>query len=352
MPVFSRVLRRAYVALAELTWSAVLLILVAHFLVSWLLLALAGESALTDDAVGFVYYYMVTATTVGYGDLSPSSDAGRLITALWVLPGAIAIFTATLGKLLSGVSQVWRRNMKGLGDYRGREGHLVVLGWQDGTSRTLLELVADERTPDEPLPILIAKSIDDNPMPGEIDFVKAQRLADPQALERAGARGARSIVVRGENDDETLAAALVATTVCPSSHVVAHFEYQATADILSRQAARVETITSLSSELLVRSARDPGSSKVAKLLLSAASADTAYSIRVPEGTQPLTYEQALHGLRKAYHATLVGIGKDGTVDLNCLDDVTISSGDTLYYISDHRLDGASFDWSRLNGAPR
>ena len=37
----------------------------AYIAISWLLLALAGEHALTDNFSNFIYYLMVTASTVG-----------------------------------------------------------------------------------------------------------------------------------------------------------------------------------------------------------------------------------------------------------------------------------------------
>ncbi|MER0237880.1 ion channel [Fulvimarina sp. MAC8] len=352
MPLFLKFARRAYIAIAELTWGAVVFLFVAHLFLSYILLALVGEEGLTGDAATYIYYYGVTATTVGYGDLSPVETSGRLIATVFVIPGAIAIFTAVLGKLLSEISGFWRKRMQGAGDFSSRSGHMIVLGWQDGSTQQLLTMLSGERTKDEAYPVLVSRSLTENPMSGEIDFVRSERLADPDALERAGLAGARGVVVRGENDDETLAAALVAATLNDHIHVVAHFEFQRTADIAARQTARIETITSLSPELLVRAARDPGSSQVAKLLLSASTADTAFSMEMPKGPAPIRYGDALIGLRRSSSATLVGIGRNGKVDLNCPAETAISSGDTIYYISDHRLDAGAIDWAAMEGAGR
>ncbi|MFB2604105.1 ion channel, partial [Rhizobium phaseoli] len=78
MPFIASFLRRIYLSLGELAWSALFLILVLHLVLSYLLFMLAGEGDLVGRPVDFVYYYMVTATTVGYGDLSPKSAPGRL----------------------------------------------------------------------------------------------------------------------------------------------------------------------------------------------------------------------------------------------------------------------------------
>ncbi len=53
---------------------------------SWWLLVLAGETALTDSFANFIYYLMVTASTVGYGDHSPVTDMGKWVVVLFVIP--------------------------------------------------------------------------------------------------------------------------------------------------------------------------------------------------------------------------------------------------------------------------
>ncbi|MCE7026949.1 ion channel [Jiella avicenniae] len=344
MPFFSHYLRRFYVALAELTWGAIAALSVGHLAMSWLLLAIVGESDFVSRPVDFVYYYIVTATTVGYGDLSPQTGAGRLVAAFFVLPGAIAIFTAVLGKLLAAVSNTWRGRMKGLGNFSDRADHDVVMGWHEATTRRLLSLIHRERLEGEAVTVLIAKDLEQNPSPETVDYVRVERLADPSGLERAGAVNARSIIVRGATDDETLAAALVASTTCRGAHVVAYFDFESSADILRQQNSRIESVTSLSSELMVRAARDPGTSVVANLLLSAGKEDTAFSVKMPDGAAPVSYDAALRHMRRRHAVTLVGINRHGNVDLNCEEGIEIRPGDVLYYIADRRLDPGRIDW--------
>ena len=351
MPLIFRTLRRLYVAIARLTWTALAVLTLAHAGLSWALLALAGEGALVADAVAFVYFYLVTATTVGYGDLSPGTDAGQLAAVLFVVPGGIAIFTALLGKILAGVTGLWRQRMNGMGSFADREGHMVVVGWNGAVTRQLLEMLAAERQGGEPPTVLVAKHLETNPAPEHADYVRAERLADPAALERGGARGARSVVVRGNNDDETLAAALIAADVAAGAHVVAHCEDERTAAALRRQNPKVEAIGSLSSEMLVRAARDPGASVIATLLFTASTEDTAFSLTVPRLAAPLDYGRAFAGLKRLHGVTLVGLGHEGRVDLNCDDGNPVEEGHVLYYIADHRLTPGTVAWDRLAREP-
>ena len=345
--------RRVYLGVAQMTWTTIGLLALVHVVMSYVLLTLAGEDALTGSAVAYLYYYVTTATTVGYGDLSPATQAGRIAGLAFVLPGSIALFTATLGKAIADLGSRWRRGMNGYGDYAAREGHTIVLGWQGGRSRRLVELLLADHAGEARI-VLVAKQLEQNPMPDAVDYVRTDGLSNHAGLVRAGIAGATSVVVRGQDDDETLAATLAANAAPGSAHIVAHFEDEQTAELIARQCPEVEAIGSLSAELLVRSSRDPGASRVADLLFSAKSEDTAYSFAMPPTASPIAYLDALVALKRRHGITLVGVcrekGRD--LDLNCAPDRRIEPGDTLFYIADARIGAHAVDWAALpRGTP-
>ncbi|MEM1234196.1 MAG: ion channel [Pseudomonadota bacterium] len=348
MPIWSRILRQAYISVANLSWLSLVVATLAHALVSWVLLALAGETDLTGNTITYAYYYMTTATTVGYGDLSPTTAWGRFWALTLVLPGSIALFTAVLGKAIADISFFWRRRMNGLGSYADREDHTIILGWQPTRTARLISLVQADDDGDEKL-VLVAKTLEQNPMPETLDYVRADTLSTPEALVRAGVRGAARIIVRGSDDDETLAATLAASSLADGAHIVAHFEDERAAELIARQCPDVEAIGSLTAELLVRAARDPGASRLADRLLSSDTADTAYAMTVPAGIEPVRYGDALAGLKRHYDMTLVGLAAGGSrdVDLNCAIDAVISGGDVVYYIADKRTFAGAVLWHGL-----
>jgi len=319
-----------------------------HLLLTYICLAAAGEVKLTGNTTDFLYYYVTTATTVGYGDLSPSQPAGRIIALVFVLPGSIAIFTAVLGKAITDLSTIWRGRMNGLGDYSDRENHTIVLGWQGLRTRRLIELLQADLNAGERI-VLVDKSQEQNPLPQQLDYIRADALSNISALERAGLKGAHRIIVRGTNDDEALAATLAVSTCAPAAHIVSYFEDEATAGLVATQCPGVETVGSLSAELLVRASRDPGASQVANRLLSGATADTAYSMTLPKNAAQATYLDALFALKRYYGMTLVGISnaENSAVDLNCPPNTKLSPGDTIFYIADARLSPDSINWSEL-----
>ncbi len=351
MPISHVLLRRIYLAVVNLGWHTLLVVFLAHIALTYLALSLAGETALTGGAVDFLYYYMTTATTVGYGDLSPQTTHGRIAALLFVMPGSIAIFTAVLGKAITDLSSIWRRGMNGYGNFSDREGHTVVLGWQGLRTRRLIELLQADRPAEEKI-VVVDKAQEQNPLPELIDYVRADALSALADLERAGVNGAARIIIRGTNDDETLAATLAVSTTARRAHVVAFFEDEQAANLIAKQCPEVETVGSLSAELLVRASRDPGASRVAGRLLSAHTADTAFSMTIPAGAPQISYINALVALKQRYAMTLVGVsaGRGGPVDLNCAPDRRLSPGETIFYIADARLSPDSVAWTELGGA--
>ncbi len=349
MPLFVRLWQRVYLSVATLSWSVLGALFFGHALLSYTLFTMAGEEKLVASGITFAYFYMTTATTVGYGDLSPGSDAGRLANVLVVLPGSIALFTVLLGKVVAGMSAFWRRRLQGLGDYSERSGHTLVVGWQGARSRRLLEGLLNDAPLHGPRIILLARGLEANPMPDAIDFVAVEQLGDRSAFARAGAAAAHTIIIRGADDDETLAATLAGRSAARDAHMVAHFQEDSAADLIRHQLPDVEVITSIAAGLLVRAARDPGASQLAELMFADHAIDNAYSLKVPQDVGPLAYVDALLALKQRDGLTLIGMCRAGTrkVDLNCKSDCTITGGDTLFYIADHRVAPSEVDWAAI-----
>jgi len=354
MPAMKLIWKRVYTAIATASWSVLAAIIIVHFMGSWLLLGVLDENDLTNHAATWFYYYVVTATTVGYGDLSPATDAGRVLSAIFVVPGAIAIFTAVLGKAITDISSFLRRSHMGMGNFSKRKDHIVVVGWQGERTRRLIEDMLDDckkNGRESEQPVLMCASKTENPMPNEASFIAVETISDTDGLIRAGATNARTIVIRGKNDDETLAATLAAQACAPHSHIVAYFEDEKAARLINAQNGNVETVVSVSSDIIVRAACDPGSSALARLMFSGNTEDTAYSISVPEGGQ-YSFIDLMLGMKIQHGITVIGLKSENEaiVDLNCSSEREVLAGDIVYYISDHRLP-ANMDWSTLKKSP-
>lgn len=339
-------LRRLYRGVAEVAWPALGSLVLIHFALSWLGLALAGEPDMRSF-VSFLYYYATTATTVGYGDISPSTDAGRMFVVFWLYPGSIALFTATIAKAVSSVSEFWRRSMNGLGDFSRLEGASVIIGYHPHRMKHMIdEIVAGGHDADI---VLVSKKIDTNPDP-RIHFVRAASLTSEADLIRAGVRHAARVVVYADDDEQTLAAALAASAIARSAHLVAYFQSADTARLLKSHCPGVECVVSISVEQVVRAMQDPGSSIVIDTLVSTTESATIYSLVLPKTLPETPVARVADWLRRIHRANLVAFTAKGDEQpiFHYDDEARMLPGSRFFFVRGHRLAEAEADWSQLS----
>lgn len=333
------VLRRR---LGDLSWSVLLAAGVIHLATAASLMAFAGEDHLLKDGWTWIYYYVTTASSVGYGDLSPQSSMGRAWAAFVVIPGAIGLFAAALGKATATFIHVWRKQKMGQGDCSKMEGHTVLVGWNGNETRRLVGLLAtDVRTDDEGV-VLVDSGLEENPFArGEARFVKVGSLADPSVYARAGVPTAARIIVDACSDEKTLAAAFAVLAAQPSGQVVANFDEAGAARLLQAHHASVECILPIQVELMVRAAQDSGASRVIADLVSPHTGMTQFSMVLPHGCKGRTFARASALLKDRFDALAVGVATDPRQpSLNPPSSTLVQGGDTLYYIALRRLDDA------------
>jgi voltage-gated potassium channel len=337
MWLLTRVSRALVRHVRRVSWLAVMLALLAHMLCTWALLALAGESELVAPNA-FPYYYMTTATTIGYGDLSPQTTAGRMIVAFGLMPGAVAFFAAVLAKTSASLAAYWRRHLVGRMDYRDMKGHTVLVGWRGVQSEQLVRLLlADSATDDEGL-ALVAEGLAENPVPEHARFVAVASYADSAAYERVAIGNAARVVIHPANDDQALAAVLAVMAHRPVAHVVAHFEGDAGPMLVRSHYPQVECTRPLSAEMLARAAQDPGSSALTQDLLCA-EGQTQFSMAMPAGGTVAV--RAVAERLKAHGGLLLGLRRpDEALVINPPDAAPVPAGTLLYYLAPGRIDAS------------
>ncbi|MDQ3205227.1 MAG: potassium channel family protein [Pseudomonadota bacterium] len=328
----------------RVSWAAVCLLLLAHMLSTWVLLSLAGEHELVGPHT-FPYYFMTTATTIGYGDLSPSTVPGRYVVAIWMMPMAVALFGTVLAKTSVSLTAYWRRHQMGKMTYSDLAGHTVVVGWRPGeTGRLVQLLLSDSATDDEGI-ILVAHGLAENPHPDHVRFVATASYAECEAYERACVATAGRIIINCDGDDQAIAAVFAVMAHKPVAHVVVRFDSPAPARLVATHYPHVECTRPMIAEIIARAAQDPGSAAVTSELLSVESGPTQFSLQLPATTSRAAYS-ALVELFKARSATLLGYRDAGSARplINPGADATVEAGSTLYYLAAARIDAASLDW--------
>ncbi len=330
-----RLIRRAARHAVGASWRFTAFVTAGHATSAAVGLLLLGETALVASVTQFAYFYIVTGSSVGYGDFSPSSDAGKLFTALWVIPGAISIFAFVVGKIIGEVSMGMRKIMNGHGDFSDKTGHLVIIGWVEGHTARLLE---ETRHLHGARDVVIVSSHDLSGVRAGWDWIRASSLASASDLRRSGILGADFIVILAESDDESLTASLAIGAMELRGHCVAFFADPAPADLIETHCPTIETVTSNTIEQVARSLSDPGASDLLRRLVSTRAGATLYSTKIsaPGG---ITVQQAMASLLDRYGATLIGYRpSDGADPIMAMrPDTELARGQTIYYIAGTRL---------------
>lgn len=306
-----------------------------YALLSYLLLYFAGEEKLIA-AENFAYWLVVTASTVGYGDLSPSTAAGKSVVSFWVIPVGLMLFAMVLTRFGFYFSELALQGKKGLRMIR-TDGNCVIIGWNGPRTLRLIDLLLSASNGvAEPIVLCVADDIE-NPLPGKIELTRVESFTHVETMKRPRLDKANRIIIDTPSDDVTLATALFCQNVSPESHKTVYFQDDSLAALLKLHCPGVEVIPSVSVEMLARSTSDPGSGLLHKQLLDSTYGTTSYCITF-DGDTELHFDELFQYFRSNLAATLLGVKPFGSdeIALNPYG-ISVAKGDVLYYIAPHRL---------------
>lgn len=88
-----------------------------------------GKNPDINNFFDVFWYTLVTITTVGYGDITPSSIIGRFIGLMLLLFGVVA-FAAISGKIASVLFDIQLKKDRGLIKLKNKKGHFIICGWK------------------------------------------------------------------------------------------------------------------------------------------------------------------------------------------------------------------------------
>ncbi|GLW08826.1 potassium channel protein [Microtetraspora sp. NBRC 13810] len=331
MPVF---LARLLARFARLgAWWTPVLVFSLVFFTSWPLMAIAEPpgSAIAEPAT-YWWYFVVTASTVGYGDVYPESFGGHLV-GVYVIVGGIATLTTVFTRLSTALERAKGRRMQGsvTVDYSG---HIVLLGYTPGRT----EQMVDELGADGSRVVLCAwDDAGTHPLPDrDVAYVRGD-LTDDGVLRRAGVQRAHSVLVDARDDNEALAVAVTAVHVADGAHLVVALRDLGRVRHLRYVDERVRCVQWHNPHMITEELKDPGITEIYTQLMTHGGGADTYSVRLPESLGPVLVDRCQTSLGRRYGATMLAARADDTLLVNPGWQTRLPAGAVLYYVGPRRL---------------
>ena len=283
----------------------------------------------------YTYFFLITVTTVGYGDVVPHTAAGR-VAASMIAIGGIGAAAAAVGNLFTSIGNFVKRREKGFVEFDMKD-HIVIFGNRGAETAALIRhLIADQQSSGTEI-VLCSESTERNPLPDFIDFVRGEPTS-PDVLTRACVKDAGKIIIHAATDYESICIALAVKEINHKAPIVVRANDPGKeVDIERVDRSRVVCVKAVDVPMMVREIHNPGITQVLEKLLSPEGQDLR-CLRVPNSLPPFSFGLLAHNFRERHGAILIGMrvqenGVNSRAILNPAFHATVEGGTFLDYIS-------------------
>ena len=241
-----------------------------------------------------IYWAVISMTTTGYGDITPSTPGGRVIAAIVVLSGLflLSMVTATVASVF--VEKKIREG-KGLETIKFKD-HIVLCGWNNNAEETVEGLI--RTVPGKKLHLVLVNELFEEEVESlkfkfqdhEFRFLRGDFTRE-DVLARANIAQARSAILLADTsgqhsleqaDERTILATLAVKSMAPEVKTCAELLNPENKQHLRR--ANVDEIVVRGEHignLLAGAATSPGLPRVISSLLSPEEENNLWKVEVP-----------------------------------------------------------------------
>ncbi|GGR47526.1 voltage-gated potassium channel [Nocardioides luteus] len=318
-------------------WVLPLAIICFVFVTGWIAMVMAQPGSEIVRPDNYWWWFLVTATTVGYGDLFPETAGGRVVGA-YVVFGSITTLAILFSRISAIIENAKGRRMRGEISFSGTS-HIVLLGYTSGrTERLLAELLSEPER--EVVLATWEDQLTEHPMAGEdrVHFVRGD-LTDLTVLSRTGIGGAHSVLIDARDDNEAVTLTVAANAASPSVHTIVALRDLRVQRTIFRVDSTVHCVQWHNTQLIAEELSDPGIAEVYQELATAGGKGT-YSLTVPDSAATVTVGTWQSALGRAHDATLLAVRTPGGTQVSPSWELPVGPGARLFYIASDRLEYA------------
>jgi voltage-gated potassium channel len=276
------------------------------------------------------YWAITTATTVGYGDVTPKNAAGRLVasavmlTTIPLLAGAFAVVTGS--SVARGV-----RRLLDMGTRFPEGSYVLVLGMHPAIPVVLEELESAGED------VVLVADIEPAAAPRHVHLITGDPTSE-DALFRGHPKGASRILIAGESDGDVLVTAVLVHQEAPNVPVTALVSARRLIPAL-RDLGVLQVLSpdDLTGHTIAKGLEAPHASELLMHLVRSQE-HRLVEHRVEAG-EPA---RLLSTVRSERHELVLGVVHGSLVSLGVADDPEVRPGDLLLLVeaNGHRHTGA------------
>lgn len=270
-----------------------------------------------------IYWAITTATTVGYGDITPKNTIGRLIAA-GVMLTAIPLFASLFAVIAASLTAQEIRKVMGLDKRVPRDGYVLIIGSGPLVRQTIEDLNQAGRSC-----VVVAES-----RPGELDGLEESvRLIsgsplDEDTLKKAHPERAQQILITAEKDSDVLLCTVLTKHLAPNVSIIAVVTSRKVAQAISDLGVDIAfSSEELLGHTLAKSLEAPHASEVISKLLGSEN----YEL-LEEAVIESNVGRRLSEIRDESRDLILGVATDAGVSIGVDEDPVLSSNNHLVLI--------------------
>ncbi len=275
------------------------------------------------DIITSLYWTVITMATIGYGDITPTTTAGKLLAMAMAISG-IAIYTAFASVIVDHITEKNIRRLQGLDSVK-INGHIIIVGWNEATMEALKELKHN----------VDCEAVVISPHPIEHKCVVGDPT-DKETLIKASINKARCMLISTGDDSKTILTILLAKKLNPNINIVAEAVKMESAELIRFAGAdRVILSKGFAGRLLASAIFEESVVRFFEDVTTSAEGDDVFEIPAKEvaGKSVL---QAMIELKEKYNYLLVGLVSNGEILINPSSDRVIKAEDRILVIGRRR----------------
>ena len=250
--------------ISKVSFKIMTMLAMIHYLSSYLVLSYLEPGAEYLD--NFLYFYIVSGSTLGFGDFYPETYYARMFFACYMLMFALPILGYVFGKISYIVSEVSIRKKNGT-LMTNLKNHTIIICNSLVDVETLIHNLKHDHRSSQIL--LISSELDENPFSNDESYFVKGSIDDNKTVENACFSKASHIVIITDDDVDSIGQTMLSQELNDHAKITIVMRNSSKCDMINRQTEpRVKVFKSLDMEILSQQLLDEGTYEFFNLITS------------------------------------------------------------------------------------